>query len=579
MWRNTYYDYKKSVMYIWENGKKPTEIEWAPYVYIKDKNGPVNTIDGGKASIKEFESYYDYSNFLKEDMDSLENKVRPEIQFLSDRFYSIDDEKIKAPILRIFNLDIEVHSDDGFPHPEEANNPIVLVSIYDSIDKKATTFGLKKYNGGDIEECKFDYIFCSTEKELLIKMFSFFREKSPEVVTGWNSTDFDLQYIINRSKKLFGDKELYKKMSPIDVVNTYSSHSFNVDIAGVSVLDYMDVYKRFTGNNLERYTLDFVSNYELEKGKIDYSVIAEDLRDLYYKDWDLYVKYNIIDAYRVHELEEKLGYIKLIQSLSLLCKAPMKYYNSMTQLIEGYILTYYRRHNMCAPRFEGGTQETFPEAVVKEPMVGKWDWVIDLDIVSSYPTAVVTLNMSNETYYGKILGYSEDEIIKFSIKNKFDSFIYVNKDGKEIEMKDELLDKFNKIVKKKLISIAPCGVLFNNSKPGILAEVTRELFAQRVDIKNRMLSLRKSGKTDGKMGELISQLHSHQTSIKIILNSLYGITAVPYSRYFSPDIAKSIVSCGRVTRAYGEKFVNEILNSNNKDLNTIIDKLKIEIGV
>jgi len=124
------------------------------------------------------------------------------------------------------------------------------------------------------------------------------------------------------------------------------------------------------------------------------------------------VEYNIEDTYLIKELEEKLGYLKLAQSLSLLCKCPLKMYNSTTNLVEGLMLTRFRRNGKCAPYFKGGDQNTFPAAYVKQPKEGKYNWLFSLDIASSYPHAIVTLNMSHETFYGKILNVSESDIVK-----------------------------------------------------------------------------------------------------------------------------------------------------------------------
>lgn len=590
MWRNTFYDTKKSIMYFWETIKDKNlydSVEWVPNVYVNDGEGKVKSIDNKLTSIKRFNYFNEYYKFCESNEDCYENNVKSEIQFLANRYYGISDDEMEVPKLRIFYLDIEVHSETelGFPHADIGEFPVVLISIYDSIENKTTTYGIKPYSGEYKDKDFFNYVYCETEEKILTNVFNHFAKKKPDVISGWNVRDFDIQYLINRSKKVFGeDTDIYRRMSPIGVVRTWKSNSgmLNIDIAGVCILDYMQLYKWYSPDKLERYSLQFVSLYELEKTKVDYSAITDDLRELYNKDWNLYVKYNVIDTYRVYQLEEKLGYIKLVQALSLLCKAPMKYFNSMVQLIEGYLLTFYRRKNLCAPKFIGGQQGTFDAAFVKEPQVNRYDWVIDIDIISSYPIAVITMNMSIETFYGRIKDMTEQEILYCVRQKEFDDFTMINSSGEVKKIEDKSLELFNKALNKRLICIAPCGSIFTTNKQGVLAEATKELFAKRIEIKNKMIKLKKSlpelrGENISKIKEKIAQLDSHQKAIKIILNAIFGITAVPYSRYFNMNIAEAIVSCGRHTRASGEKFVNMLLNEHNDDIQKIVDQIKIDL--
>ena len=348
MFVNCYYETKQSTMHIWErvDGKPNYRTKyWVPYVFKKTTGGSVKTIDGHKVSKKTFESYHEYYTFCKDRKDIYENRVRPEIQFLSESFHDISDDEIEVPKLKIYSIDIEVAHEDSFPSPDSAEFPVVLVTIYEG--EKSVTFGEKEYTG-ELQEGQY-YIQCEDESELIRKLFAYMHKYPCDVLTGWNIYNFDLPYLINRSKKLYGDgSKIFMQMSPIGIVRTWEAKTsgriqgLNVDIAGVTILDYYDIY-RWYGPNLESYSLDYVAHHELGVGKVDYSQY-KDLRKVYKEDWNLYVEYNIVDAKRVYQLEEKCGYIKLVQSLSLLTKCPMKYYHTMTQLIEGALLTHYRRN-------------------------------------------------------------------------------------------------------------------------------------------------------------------------------------------------------------------------------------------
>jgi len=395
-----------------------------------------------------------------------------------------------------------------------------------------------------------------------------------------NCMTFDLQYLINRIERITGDEGSYALLSPIKNVRTWKpkdGDDVNIDIAGVTILDYLDIYKWYSPKKLERYTLDYVSIFELKKGKVDYSVY-NDLRQLYHDDWNLYVEYNVIDSLRVGQLEEKLGYIKLVQTLSLLTKVPMKYYHIQTALIEGMFITYFRRNGMCAPTFYGGTQESYEAAYVKSPILGMHNWVIDLDITSSYPTAIITLNMSNETYYGRILGMTEDQVMSYSRNKNFPEFQMMKNIGK-MEFSNKRLDLFNNALKKKLLCITPCGSVFITNPLGVIATVEKNTFHKRIEVKKKMIKLKKSlpdlrGKMLEDTKEKIARYNSLQNALKIILNATYGVLATPYFRYFNINIAEAIVSCGRQTIKAGESIVNNLLNNPNDELKEILKNIK-----
>ncbi len=572
-------------MHLWEDvhGERFHDvIDWVPYVYIKTNKSDIRTIEGKPVLKKEFNTYGDYYEFCKERF-AYENRVKPEIQFLAERYHKIPDQELAAekPDLRIYTIDIEVANKESFPDIMKAEDPITLISIRDSQTKKVTTFGVKPYTGNvDVTYHQYE------ESELLLRFFNYMYKRPADVITGWNVYGFDLPYIINRCKTLFGeDTEHFQKLSPIKIVRTWMSERFNelnVDIAGVHVLDYMDVYKWYTPNKLESYSLNFVSHFELEKGKLDYSQYS-DLRELMIKDWNKYVEYNIVDVIRVDELEDKLGYIRLIQALSLLTKCPMKSYQAMTQLIEGALLTHFRRNNLCAPFLAGGHQKRFPAAYVKEPQKGMHKWVIDIDIESSYPFHIITLNMSNETYYGRILNMSHREVVKYVRETQFPSFD-MSRDGKIIYFAGEKLKMFNKAVKRGLFAIAPCGSAFNTTKPGTLAVVEEQIFYKRREVKNMMKEMRKRVVEKGDEFDIkAKELFSLQWAIKILLNAMFGILAVPYSRYFNVNIAEAITSCGRHTITQGENFVNEWFRQNadiEEDMVAYIDtdSLFIRLG-
>ena len=553
--RKCFYDFTNDTIHLWHTDageRKYEAVPWVPYVFVSSANSDITTLQGRPVAKKTFRNYRDYQGYQKNNTKNIyENKVKPEIQFLAERYWHIADDELEVPELRKFTIDIETHSDDEFPDPKKAEHPITLITISDSQTKQTYTWGLKPYTGK--ADFVTNYVYCENEELLIKQSLEFIANNEPDVYTGWFIYGYDLPYIINRCTRLFGEKKavnIYGFLSPIGITKMWDNKKgeTNIDIAGVEILDYISLYKKYSSKHPENYKLNTIANIELGKGKLEYQ--AKDLRELYHTDWNTYVEYNVIDVVRVVELDEKLGYITLVQSLSLLSKCPMKYYESVTNLIEGVFLTYYRRKGKCAPYHAGGSQEQFEAAYVKEPIIGLHEWVSIVDIISSYPTGMITLNIGNNTFYGITVGLSEDDVLSYVRAREFSPF-KLYRDGNIIDISGSNLESFNKAMKKGLFAVAPNGAIFWTNQPGNIAEMEREIFAKRIELKTKM----KSENDPIKRG----QLNVLQNSCKLILNATYGSLSVPYSRHFNVHIASAITAVGRHTIKQGEKFVDEYL--------------------
>ncbi|MCK5020606.1 MAG: hypothetical protein KAS32_26540, partial [Candidatus Peribacteraceae bacterium] len=565
------------------------------------------SICGDFVERKTFRSYKEYSAFLKTNFNVFENKVMPQIQFLTDKF-NIDDPVL--PKLHIAFLDIETPHDDGFPDVTRTPAAVTLISIIDE-NGNITVFGLHPYNGKHKDKCR--YVECGSEAELLNVFFSWMHREQFDVITGWNILSdsktnkfggFDIPYLIRRSIKLLGDKgSLHRKMSPVGQVRIWDSvvdDVYNVDIAGVSIIDYLGLYKWFTTRNLESFRLDYVAEVELERNKIshDYDTFWE----FYTQDWELFVDYCIEDSNLVRDIDIKTGYLDLAQTLSALCCCPMKSYNSSVPLIEGLMLKYFRNNNLCAPYMAGGTQVWFPAAYVKPPHIGIHKDVADLDIASSYPTHIIILNMSPETYWGRIIGFDKKDLrdyktqrgihetlhrgrpiydlnVKYTRNRRFPPFHVLKETGMDFIAGDKLVS-FNKLLEMGVLSIAPNGAVFLNRQEGVFAHVCKATYGERVKQKGlkgeyKQKSIDEPDKKDYWM-ERSENRHILQMSLKIIINSMFGVLAVPYCRYCNTHIAEAITSAGRHTIQQGEVFVDEYFANPDDDLVDVLDEIRNE---
>lgn len=647
IFKNAYYNKRNSIMHIWsqdikENASgeytyedKYEAIKWSPFVYVRTDKSQETSFEGIPVKRKEFRNYYEYSDFCKKTSKKVlfENFVRPEVQFFSDKYYSIPDDKIIYPHLKVYFLDIETQFDNGYSRACFATNKITLISVKDKRSGKVITWGLKPYTGErDVEfRC-----FHDDEESMLRDFVNFAHENPPDVWTGWNVYKYDFQYIFVRLLRLFGEEEgdkLIKRISSInetrywkkedaekgsnedsseflenfqnqyfeeDEEDTDSSQEnilkiddtseeeeieWLFDIPGSVILDYMDLYKKYSRKMRENYKLATILIAEdTYVKKLDYKARGyKDLRELENKNWDLYTDYNIDDIESLDDLDDKLDYINTALALCLYAKVPLKSYNAVSQINEGVIATYCRRNKLCLPYFGQYSKEKFEAGWVKEPKRGMKKWFIDLDITSSYPTHIIILNMSVETYYGRICNMTESEVIFHTRKRKFPEFQFMKRDSwKPIIMEGDALRRFNTALERGLFAISPIGSIFTTNKLGVLPAVQLQGFNLRYKIKQQMIEkkdeatkLEKANKKDEAKKIRIEQkkLHALQYAIKIVLNGLYGCTSFVGSRYYNIWIASAITSCGRNTVKKSEVFVNELLNSPTEELKLILDEI------
>jgi len=626
MYKNVYYDSRKSKMYLWTDEGMST-VKWSPFLFqpCNDNTG-IKSIYGENVERINFSTYQEYSQYQKNYSDIFENKVPPQIQFLTELFNDNDPD---LPSLHIGYIDIETPHNNGFPDVVHVPAPIVLIAVVDE-NHNRTVFGIGDYSGDNKNKVR--YIKCDSEYELLNVFFNWMHKSQFDVITGWNILSdskmnkyggFDIPYIIRRSIKIFGENgSQHRKLSPINKVKIWEvtgskNTVYNVDIAGVSIIDYLGLYKWFTFNNLESFRLDYVAEVELKKHKLDYSEY-DTMWDFYKQDWNKFVDYCINDSDLVLELEEKCGYLSLAQMLTCYCGCPMKNFNASVPLIEGLMLKYYRKNNLCAPKLKGGSQVWFPAAYVKEPSIGLHKDIVDLDIASSYPTHIIILNMSLETYFGRIIGFDlsnnddclqkigitinggnnhmrqyktntgiheplhegrpiYDMIVNYMRSGEFPPFTMLTKNG-YVDYIDERLDNFNNALRRKLLCIAPNGAVFKTKPKGVIAKVEQDTYNERVKQKGLKSKYKNKAKNDpdnaDHWNEMAQNRHVLQWAIKILINSMFGVMGVPYSRYNNVHMAEAITSCGRHTIKQCEVFVDELLNKPNDEVLSILNEIE-----
>ena len=294
MYQNIYIKRSKtsSEVHLWDDVAGYSKFQYKPYAYLKSGSGMYRSLYGDKLKKVHFWTHDDLQNGKV-----FESDVPIETRTLVDR-YSDSDEPSKGN--RELIIDIEVEVKDGFPDPKRADNKITAIALYDKVMDKYSCFVLGDIPNTDIVES------FKSEEELLQRFYQKYLEINPTIITGWNVDGFDIPYIYNRTKKIMGE-QIAKALSPIGEV-FYSEHKNRYKIAGVSVLDYLALYKLYTYTQQSSYRLDFIGQLEVDMGKIEYD---GSLNDLYRDDINKFIEYNLNDVKIVKALDDKLKFIEL----------------------------------------------------------------------------------------------------------------------------------------------------------------------------------------------------------------------------------------------------------------------------
>lgn len=544
---NIFYDYKTGKIHLWEylNGaREHVEEEYKPYCYLYDNNGEFRDINGKKCKKKEFETWSNQKNYVEKYTNrTLEGDISPEDRFLIDRYAHIP-EITDFPIFNIHYIDIECKADKGFPSATNIDNEITLISIYSTVTKKIYVFGAYDYTPTD----KFvEYIWCEDEMDLLKKYFRWHKENMPDVITGWNCEGFDIPYILNRGKYIISET-FTNRYSPINIVRDNRNGGY--DIAGISVLDYLNLYKQFAINQRESYSLDYISNTELGEGKVKFD---GSLNELMTKDWKRYVEYNIKDVMLVKRLEDKLGYIKLVQGQSYACRVPLKRYGSSIRKFDNYLMSLLKPKKLVVPTAMRHEMSSIPGGYVSEPQVGYFKHVVGYDFTSLYPHIIMALNISPDSYIGTLDGnHTEFDIYKIE-ENK-----HYHLEGKEV-----LGSKLKELILSKNLLVSPCGTLYKPAA-AFIPTIIHDLFEKRKQYKKQMQEAeRKYQETKEEKYKLqASTYDTFQYSTKILLNSAYGIMANAQYRFFNLNNAKSVTLMGQKVVKYTAEIINDYFTKN-----------------
>jgi DNA polymerase elongation subunit (family B) len=305
------------------------------------------------------------------------------------------------------------------------------------------------------------------------------------------------------------------------------------DVGGVTQLDYLDLYKKFTYKAQESYRLDYIAEVELGQKKLDHSEF-ETFKDFYNKGWQKFIEYNIVDVELVDRLEDKMKLIELALTMAYDAKVNYNDVFYQVRMWDNIIYNYLKkRHIVIPPKNKSQKNEKYAGAYVKEPKPGRYDWVVSFDLNSLYPHLIMQYNISPETLIeARHPSASVERFLK-----------------QEVEIGREYATCAN-------------GAQYRKDVRGFLPELMDKMYGDRVVFKKRMIQAKKDyEKTPTKALEKeIARCNNIQMAKKISLNSAYGAIGNQYFRYYKLANAEAITLSGQVSIRWIENRMNQKIN-------------------
>ena len=528
----------------YDNGKRINyKMDYKPYLFVPSKTGTseYRSIFGKAVDKISFDGVYEARDFFKryEDVSGFEifglNKF--EYTFINDYFpgeVNFDPAKINVGY-----IDIEVDSSAGFPDIKNADNEVTAITI--KRRDLIISLGCGNYTASE----GVIYIKCANEAALLLKFLEIWKQLDLDIISGWNIEFFDIPYLVNRITRVHGES-FAKKLSPWEILyeDTLEIMGRSTQVylpKGICVLDYIQLYKKFTYTNQESYKLDHIAFVELGERKLDYSEF-DGLYDLYKRDFQKFMEYNIHDTLLVDRLEQKLNLIGLAMTVAYDAKinygdvfSPIRLWDTIihNQLMNDKIVVSRPKNNRKVDQFAG--------AYVKDPLVGLHNYVASFDVESLYPSLIVQYNISPETYRGKMTRY-------FSVDQYLDNCLF-NTD-------------IPKLLKDQNLALTANSCTWDRDFKGVFPQLVEKMMADRKRYKNIMLEAKKEYEKNpsNELKNKISKYDNLQMARKIALNSLYGALGNQYFRWFEIEFAEAITLTGQLAIRWTERNINAFLD-------------------
>lgn len=546
-----------------------TKIPYKPYMFTETlQETEYRSIDGKYLKRKDFTSMSDLWQYQKQaknlqiDLYGMDNSV---CAFMNDNL-STDFDPAK---IRIFYLDIENYMKDennklfGID-PYGAPGAMTAITVFDTLTETYHVFGDTNWQNKMYREYKVEYHHADDEFQLLVLFMQFWTRNYPHIVTGWNVDGYDIPYLYNRIERVLGETAA-KKLSPWNKITTreytneYGQEAIDYTFVGISITDYRVLYKKNTFHKQESYSLDYIAFVELGKGKVDYHELGyKDLDDLYDRNPQLYIDYNIRDIESLVQIDAKNKFMNIITGVAYYALVNFDEVNSPIRCWDSLKHQYLLKNNIItSPKSNKKKEGKFIGAYVKQPIPALYRWVMVFDLASLYPSIIMTCNVGNETI-----------VPEYEVPDGLMELY--NRNLSQVILDGGITPEHQKLLVDNKMSMAANGMFYYNETNSIQSVLSDNILKERKIYKGRMLDAsreyeaKKSDITDPaehkRYNDIIQSNNNRQMVTKVLANAMFGGMGNQHDRYFDTSLAESVTLTGQTVIKWAELKVNEYFN-------------------
>jgi DNA polymerase elongation subunit (family B) len=156
-----------------DGSHKKFRINYKPSLFVPSgKESKYKTLDGTNVDKVTFESMPEAKKWIEQYKGVSDFKyygnTKYQYPFIADEFPGKIDWDIKQ--IRILTIDIECESENGFPNPDEAIEPLISITVKEHTTKKIIVFGMNNFVN-DRDDVTF--VKCDGETALIKKFLEF----------------------------------------------------------------------------------------------------------------------------------------------------------------------------------------------------------------------------------------------------------------------------------------------------------------------------------------------------------------------------------------------------------------------
>lgn len=558
----------------------------ANYVfYYEDPNGNHHSMKGkplSRVKSKTHKEHHKNIAIFGQTKKLYESDINVTYRCLEDHYLNAD-----APKLNVAYFDIETSMcpDRGYAAPDDPFMPIVSIAVYLQWSETMICLAIPpkhmsiKEAEEQVAEFENTFIF-KTEKELLDTFLTIIEDA--DVLSGWNSESFDIPYTVNRVAKVLSKNDtrrfcLWDQSPKKREFEKFGKVSTTFDLVGRVHMDYLDIYRKYTHEEKPSYRLDAIAEAELGDHKTVYDGTLE---QLYNQDFKTFIEYNRQDVALLDRMDKKLKFMDLANATAHRCTVTLPTTLGSVAATEQAIINEAHSKGQIAPNRRPRNDNENTQAAgayVAYPKKGLHDWIASLDINSLYPSTIRALNMSPETVIGQLRPIATDKFIsdqmaagkKFAScwEGVFATLEYddvMSRDSNRmltIDWEEGSSDELSAAQTYDLIfksgqswMLSANGTIFTFEREGIVPGLLKKWYAERQELQKKLKIARDAGnKIEEEYWDIM------QSTVKLMLNSLYGCLLNSGCRFFDKRIGQSTTLTGRCITKHMTSQVNEII--------------------